>query len=435
MDKKILKDLVCKQIDLHAEAVIECVKSIGQEAELGFKEHKTAAKVAQFFDSLNIPHRDGLAITGVRGELGSGKRNVAVLGEMDAVICQGHPQMNTANCAAHACGHNIQIGAMLAVASAFADRKVVEHLDGKITFFAVPAEEYVEIAYRNELREQGKLRYLGGKQELIALGEFDDIDMSMMIHSQKNTTENRIYIGKSSNGFIGKTIHYTGKTSHAAESPELGVNALNAAMLGLMGIHAMRETFRDEDAIRVHPIITKGGDLVNSVPADVRIETYVRAKTMKAIDDTHGKVDQALRGGAMAIGADVTIETTPGYLPLVSSLPMNELFIENIKTVDSNVVIDNIEHFGASLDVGDVSHIMPVIHPFTGGVNGALHSKEFKIEDYHIAVIAPAKAMAMTVIDLLYDKAQTAEQILAEFKPVFTKEEYLAKLDSYFSKI
>lgn len=435
MDKKNLKELVCKQIDKQAELIIECAKSIGQEAELGFKEDKTAAKVANFFDSLNIPHRDGLAITGVKGELGSGKLNIAVLGELDAVICQGHPYMNASNGAAHACGHNVQIGALLAVAAGFAGTNVLEHLDGKVTFFAVPAEEYVEIAYRNELREQGKLKYLGGKQELIGLGEFDDIDMAMMIHSQKNTPENRIYIGKSSNGFIGKTVHYTGKTSHAAESPELGVNALNAAMLGLMGIHAMRETFRDEDAIRVHPIITKGGDLVNSVPADVRLETYVRAKTMNAIDDTHGKVDQALRGGAMAIGAEVSIETTPGYLPLVSNLTMNDLFVDNIKQVDPQVVIDQIEHFGASLDMGDVSHIMPVIHPFTGGVSGALHSKEFKVEDYHIAVIAPAKAMAMTIIDLLYDNAQLAEAVLADFKPVFSKQEYLSKLDSYFSKI
>ena len=112
---------------------------------------------------------------------------------------------------------------------------------------------------------------------------------------------------------------------------------------------------------------------------------------------------------------------------------MNEMFIENIKTVDPHVIIDNIDHFGASTDMGDVSHIMPTIHPFTGGVNEALHSKEFNVADYNIAVIAPAKAMAMTVIDLLYDDAQMAEKILAEFKPVFTKDEYITKLDSYFS--
>lgn len=78
-----------------------------------------------------------------------------------------------------------------------------------------------------------------------------------------------------------------GKTAHAADAPDQGINALNAAMLGLMGINALRETFREKDVVRVHPIITKGGDLVNSVPADVRIETYVRAKSMEAIEATH----------------------------------------------------------------------------------------------------------------------------------------------------
>ena len=110
---------------------------------------------------------------------------------------------------------------------------------------AVPAEEYVEIAYRLKLREEGKLHYLGGKQELIYTGAFDDINLAMMVHSAKGCPEPAVYMGESSNGFIGKTIQYLGQEAHAAEAPDQGVNALNAAMLGLMGIHALRETFRD----------------------------------------------------------------------------------------------------------------------------------------------------------------------------------------------
>ena len=434
MDKKQLKEFVCKQIDAHAAKVTACVESIAQEAELGYKEHKTAAKVAKFFDELNIPHRDGLAITGIKGELGKGDINVAVIGELDAVVCTEHPLADSATGAAHACGHNLQIGAMLAVATAFSSREILQYLPGRITFFAVPAEEYVEITYRNKLREQGKIKYLGGKQELIHLGEFDDIDLSMMVHSQKSAPTDYIAIGKSSNGFIGKSIQYIGKVSHAGEAPEAGVNALNAAMMGLMGIHALRETFRDQDTIRFHPIITKGGDLVNSVPADVRIESYVRAKTMKAIDETHTKVDQALRAGAMAIGADVVIETTPGYLPLVSELTMNDLFVANSREITPNIEVHEVEHFGGSTDIGDVSHIMPTIQPFVGGTDGLLHSKDFHSVDYTKSVINPAKAMAMTVIDLLFDQAALAKHIKQEFIPVFTKAEYLAKLDSYFSK-
>lgn len=427
-----LKQLVCARIDEQAQEVIALVKSIESEAELGYKEQKTAAKIASFFAKQGLPYQTGLALTGVKASIGAGDINVAILGELDAVLCADSPKADPNTGAAHACGHAVQLGALLAVATAF-NEGIMRELAGRITFMAVPAEEYVEIAYRNALREQGKIKYLGGKQELIRLGEFDDVDMAMMIHSEKNQPANSVSIGKSSNGFIGKTIQYIGETSHAAESPDLGVNALNAAMLGLMGIHAMRETFRDADAIRVHPIITKGGDLVNSVPADVRLETYVRAKTMQAIDATHEKVDRALQAGAMAVGAKVVIKTTPGYLPLISNLKMNKLFVENAKVAAPDMQVFERDHFAASLDMGDVSHLMPVIHPFTGGVTGELHSKDFCVVDYYKACIVPAKTLAMTVIDLLANEAITAKEVLKDFKPVFTKEEYIKKLDSYFS--
>ena len=427
-----LKQLVCARIDEQAQEVIALVKSIESEAELGYKEQKTAAKIASFFAKQGLPYQTGLALTGVKASIGAGDINVAILGALDAVLCADSPKADPNTGAAHACGHAVQLGALLAVATAF-NEGIMRELAGRITFMAVPAEEYVEIAYRNALREQGKIKYLGGKQELIRLGEFDDVDMAMMIHSEKNQPANSVSIGKSSNGFIGKTIQYIGETSHAAESPDLGVNALNAAMLGLMGIHAMRETFRDADAIRVHPIITKGGDLVNSVPADVRLETYVRAKTMQAIDATHEKVDRALQAGAMAVGAKVVIKTTPGYLPLISNLKMNKLFVENAKVAAPDMQVFERDHFAASLDMGDVSHLMPVIHPFTGGVTGELHSKDFCVVDYYKACIVPAKTLAMTVIDLLANEAITAKEVLKDFKPVFTKEEYIKKLDSYFS--
>ncbi len=104
--------------------------------------------------------------------------------------------------------------------------------------FAVPAEEYVELAYRNKLIEQGKISYIGGKPELISLGEFDDIDMAMQIHLTSVKPERDtgfIEMSTTTNGFIGKLINYKGKASHAAAAPHLGVNALNAAMMGIMG--------------------------------------------------------------------------------------------------------------------------------------------------------------------------------------------------------
>ncbi len=176
---------------------------------------------------------------------------------------------------------------------------ISDSLAGNVTFMAVPAEEYVEISFRQQLRDQGKIRYLGGKQELVYRGEFDDIDIAIMVHADKDAPAGRVGLCETCNGFIGMTVQYIGKEAHAAGAPHEGINALNAAMIGLMGVHALRETFQDQDIVRVHPIITKGGDLVNTVPADVRMETYVRAKTMAAIEGTYGKVSRAFKAAAI----------------------------------------------------------------------------------------------------------------------------------------
>ena len=335
--------------------------------------------------------------------------------------------------AAHACGHNLQIATMLGAATGIMKSGVMEHLAGDAVFFGVPAEEYIEIEYRKKLMEAGKIHFLSGKGQLIYEGAFDDIDMAMQMHADKNMPRPTVSIGDSSNGFVGKTVRYVGKTAHAADAPDEGINALNAAMLGLMGINALRETFRENDVVRVHPIITKGGDFVNSVPADVRMELYVRAKTMEAIEKTHTRVDAALKAGGDAVGAQTIVETLPGMLPLNCNKRMNELMVENSLLVNPDVDIKDAGHFSASTDMGDVSHLMPVIHPFIGGTNGLLHTADFHVEDFNAAVLLPAKAFAMMLVDLLYDDAKEAKAILADFKPVLTKEEYISKLDGYFN--
>src|SRR5207247_3729751 len=98
---------------------------------------------------------------------------------------------------------------------------------------------------------------------------------------------------------------------------------------GLMAINAGRETFKDDASIRVHPIITHGGSQVNVIPGEVRIETYVRGKTVEAILDANRRVDRALRAGALALGAQVEIETLPGYLPLFNHAGMAQHFKAN----------------------------------------------------------------------------------------------------------
>lgn len=437
MDKELLKKRVCEAIDASANKIKDIADRIYAEPELGFKEIKTAAKVKAFMEEeFGIVPQTGLAINGVKCRLKGAKPGptVAVLGELDAIGCPESPDADPMTGAAHKCGHNLQVASMLGAGCGLFKSGVMEELAGDCVLFGVPAEEYVELAYRQQLLAEGKVHYIVGKGQLIYEGAFDDIDMAMMMHADKERPKPTVSIGSSSNGFVGKKVQYIGKVAHAGDAPFEGINALNAALLGIMGINALRETFKDSDHVRVHPIITKGGDIVNSVPADVRMELYVRGGTMEAIDNTHKKVDAALRAGGDAIGAQTIIETMPGQMPLDSPDRLHELFIENAKAINPDVAIEDAGHFGGSTDMGDVSQIMPAIHPYIGGTVGLLHTKDFNCIDFKACVLDTAKAFACVVVDLLYDEAQEAKEIIKNNPPNLTKEEYIQRMDAYFSK-
>ncbi|SFM29757.1 amidohydrolase [Pelosinus propionicus] len=434
MKKEELKQKICQAIEANKEQIFALGESIYKEPELGFKETKTASKVEEIFRELGISYEKGLALTGVKGRIKGKKSNrtVAILGELDAVTCAAHPGADPLSGAAHCCGHNVQIAMLMAVGRALLETGAMEYLAGDVVLFAVPAEEYVEISYRNKLREEGKITYLGGKQELIHLGAFDDIDMALQIHLLTNTEKDSfIRLGSTSNGFIGKLVKYRGKAAHAAMAPSEGINALNAAMLGIMGVNAQRETFREEDYVRFHPIITQGGDLVNVIPEDVRMESYVRAATMEALQESNKKIDRALRAGGDAVGAEVSIQSLPGYLPMYNNQDLNQVFRGNAEVLYGPSQVVDGAHEAGSTDTGDLSHIMPTIHPWLACVSGALHSKEYVVADVHTAYIKSAQALAMTIIDLLYGDGEAAENILHDYKPLLTKEKYVEFLNSF----
>lgn len=433
MTTQELKSRVIKAIDQRKEEIIALGEQIRVNPELGYKEHQTAALVEATYHKLGLEYRSGLAITGSKAELPGAehKVRVAVMGELDAVVCPEHPDADIETGAAHSCGHNAQIAAMLGVAMGLIDANVMPELAGDVILMAVPAEEPVEIEWRQRLREQGKIGFLGGKQELIALGELDDIDMTVMFHSTSTAPGRKAVVGGTSNGFVAKFIRYHGKEAHAGGAPHLGINALNAAMLGLQGINANRETFQDADSIRVHPIITKGGDLVNIIPSDVRMETYVRGKAMPAILDASKKVNRALRAGALAVGAEVDIIEIPGFLPRLSNEHMDKLFRQNAVALLGEENVATGGHGSGSSDIGDIMHIMPAIHPYVAGAAGAGHTKNYTVEDPELFYVVPAKAMAMTVIDLLANGAKEALAVKENYPPLFTKEAYLKQWEEF----
>ena len=430
MNLEEYKRKICKCIDEKKEEIINIGEEIFKNPELGFKEKNTADLIKNTFNKMGIKYKDKLALTGVKGIIPGRKKSpcIAVLGEMDAVISSDHPYANKKTSAAHACGHHAMIANLLGTGFGLINSGLMENLDGSVALFAVPAEEYIEIEYRKKLIEEGKINFLGGKQELIKLGEFDDIDMAMMFHPAPNMPNRVIHTNLSMNGFIGKIVKYIGKGSHAGAAPEKGVNALNAAMLGLEAINSLRETFRDEDCIRVHPIITKGGDGVNIIPSDVKIESYVRAKNMDVLIKTNEKINRALEAGAMAIGCNIEIEDLPGYMPMISNDIMTKIFSDNASKIIGKENVNNTYiHSAGSSDIGDVTQIIPGIQPFTGGFKGDLHAKEFEVADKEMAYIIPAKIMAMTIIDLLCNNANLTKQILRENKK--DKEKYLNEIN------
>lgn len=429
--KEELKKMAIEAIDKRREEIFSIGDSIYNEPELGYKEFKTAEKVRQVFESLDIPYKDQIAITGLKGIIKGkeSKYRVAVMGELDSVVSPKHPHSDPKTGAAHCCGHNCMIAGIVGVAYALKDTDIMEYLAGDVSIMAVPAEEFVEIGYRNELIEKGKISFLGGKQEFIKLGAFDDIDVALIQHTFSSEVEGnniRAVAGNSSNGFIGQEIQFIGKESHAGGAPHEGINALNAANIALMSINAQRETFKEEDYIRVHPIITKGGDLVNVVPADIRLENYIRGANVDAIIDATEKVTRSWHAGANAMGAKCIVKSLPGYFPVTPDKNLQELMYNNlILLFGKENALKNGEHQCGSSDVGDVSSIIPTLQASIGGAGGNFHSDDYRLVDRELAYLGAAKALTLTVIDLLYDDGEEIKKVIEEFEPIFTKEEYL----------
>ena len=430
-----MKKEVCAAIDEQAATVVDAVKDIGAHPELGFKEFRTSGIVNECLRSAGYETETGLAITGVKASLKKEYTgpNVAVIGELDGIICSESSWADKQTGATHNCGHNVQIGIMLAVAQAFKKSGVASQLGGNISFIAAPAEEYIELEYRSELRKRGDIRYFGGKQELVWQGAFDGVDAAMMVHSRGNTPQPFVTVFNVSMGLIAEMIHYIGKTAHAGIAPEDGINALYAAVLGLNAVNAMRETFRDDDHNRVHFIITKGGEVVNSVPADVRLEGMVRACTVASIQQLLEKTERAFRSGGDALGAKTEINRLSGYLPLNCNEKLNSVFAENARRFIPDSHVEYVDFFKVSTDMGDITHLMPSIQPMVGGVEGALHAAGFKVFDYMAAIITPAKIIASTLIDLLSGNASKLRSITNNHTPALTKQAYFNLLDSFFT--
>ena len=428
--KDELKAAIAERIDQHKDALVQLVKDILHDAESGFREFKTSNHVQEKMKEFGIPFEAPVAMTGIKGMVKGGGPGptIALFGELDGGIIPGHLHANPQTGAAHACGHNAQIGMALGAVVGLQATRVLESLSGNVAPCILPAEELIEVEHRLSLQGQGKIEFFSGKQEFIRLGALDDVDMVLMAHV-RGSAEGSFLIGGSSNCHVAKYVEFYGKQAHAAGNPHEGINALTAASVAQHAMHGLRETFKDGETMRVHWVLNRAGDELNAIPAQVNMEVRVRARLPELVAELDQKVNRCLRAGALAVGGTVRIRTIPGYLPLINNPDLQGLFRTNAERfVDPSTMVVYPPDYvrGGSEDLGDVSYLKPCIHPYTAGAVGWNHSDDYDIVDYDKAVIRMAKIFAMIIIDLLADGATGAKKVLGNFTPEMTKEEYLA---------
>ena len=415
-----LKKQIRSAIDASRERIIAIGEQILHHPELGYREFQASRLMRDLFVELGLPVQENLAITGCRAVLDSGRPGptVALLGEFDALPVPAHPLADPATGAAHACGHHAQSAALAGAAIALTTSKASEKLSGKIVFIACPAEEFQGVDFCRKLIAEKKLVYCGGKAELIRLGVFDDVDIAMLIHGGCEH-----FSPASFNGFVMKKIVFSGKASHAGLKPQLGINALSMARQALNLIDAQRDTFEDQDSVRIHGIITHGGAAVNVVPDRVEMELQIRAKTPAAIRDAAVKVERCLQAAALAFAGAVQIETLPGYQPFKSCPELEQLHAANLKSIAPELTFTTGIHRGSSTDMGDISMIIPSLHAYNGGFTGTPHSTDFLVTDTDKAYVQAAALLALNTIDLLYGDAAAGKRIAA-LPTTLSREEY-----------
>ena len=420
-------------VEKHRDLILDAERYVWQNPETGYKEFKTTAYLAEKFESLGYKLTMADGITGFYTVIDTGKAGptVMVLGELDSVICPGHPECDKTTGAVHSCGHNAQCAALLGIAAALTEDGMLDGLSGRIKLCAVPAEELIEIEYRMKLREEGRISFLVGKSEFLSRGYFDDVDIAFMVHA---TVGENFAAFAGAIGCISKKVIYKGRASHAGGAPWKGCNALYAATLGINAANAIRERFKEEDIIRFHPIMTSGGAMVNAIPEVATLESYVRGKTYDAIIGANKQINQALVGAAFSIGANVEIIDMEGCAPLVNSPDMITLANEAFRGEypDKKFVIYN-SCSSVGTDMGDLSAVMPVIHPYAPGATGTPHGADYHITDPDTACIKSAVWQISMIRSLLENEAVRARKVIEGYKAPFTKDEFLKHQNSVFS--
>ncbi len=363
-------------VDHDRADLFRLARSIHANPELRFEEVKAAGWIEELVASRKhrVERGVGGMKTALRARAGKGGGAcVAILAEYDAL-----PEIG------HACGHNLiamgGVGAFLAAAS------VVEKVGGEVILLGTPAEEGG-----------------GGKIRLIEAGAFEGLDAAMMFHPF-----DRDILAHPALASVWLTFEFKGRPAHAAAAPHDGNSALTACMDTFRLIDGQRVHFRD--GVRVHGYVTNGGQAVNIIPEHAACEISVRARTVAELTRVRAIVERCARGAAMASGVEVEIAGREGYKDMVNNLALARRFGTHMESLGRAPRETDSRVGAGSTDMGDVSHVVPSIHPYLGIVDEGValcHTHPFtaaSASDRGLdAAIVAAKALARTAIEVLAD--------------------------------
>jgi amidohydrolase len=386
--------------------LIELGRRLAEAAEPGFFEHRTQAILAGRFRSRGFRVREFHGMTGFLAAVDGAPPDppLAVVADMDALPMPGGagpgapgPDASGAGPCAHTCGHHLQMTALYGAAGLLSERH--PELAPLVAFLATPAEEYVELERREELRREGRVRALSGKQELLERGAFAGFRAVVATHAAG------IQPGEASsvlamNGFEVRRWSFLGAAAHAGAHPHRGRNAQNAGALFLQACAFLRETFPEDRHVRIHPILRlPAGQSVNLIPETAQVETYVRAVDPETVEDTARRLDAAAEGCAAAIGVELRTQLLRGYAPFRADPGLHALLRETVEARAWRFVEEPFS--AASSDMGDVSQQKPSIIIGLPGTNGLLHEPKFRVTDERAAYVQPAELLADYLLRLL----------------------------------
>ncbi|MFF3886284.1 amidohydrolase [Streptomyces sp. NPDC001914] len=378
MSRQTLREHTRAVVTRRRDDVIALSHSLHSEPELAYEEHKSARKIADLVEASGFEVRRGAhgLETAFEATAGTGDLVVALTAEYDALPGIGH-----------ACGHNVNGAA--AVTAALALAPVADALGLTVKLLGTPAEEYG-----------------GGKVDLLKAGAFDDVAAAMMVHAAPADA-----VGMTSLAIGSWKVSYTGRAAHAAAMPHRGVNAADAMLVAQVAISAYRQQMIPDGV--VHGVVTHAGDAPNVIPAHVTADYDCRAATAEDLAELQARIRACFEAGAHATGAELALEAVGNdYADLRQDLALSAAY--RAAAAGLGRVIDDTPSSlrAGSTDMGNVSHVVPTIHPSIGYDCGdtIMHNPEFTRYGTSAgadrAVLDGGLAMAWTALTLATDEEQ-----------------------------